>query len=113
MELVFSRRSIWAAIQCPRHARPTAKLPAAISTPKPTRTTTADPGLLESFEKNSESKKIDPNSASEPAMKINWPNSDSISPVSLSTGTTTPNEVATKMTASSRGSSSLPARFMR
>ena len=113
IELEFSMRSIWAPIQWPRQARPTAKLLAAISTPKPTSTSTDDPALLDFVEKNNDSRKTEPNSASEPAMNTNWPNSDSISPVSLSTGTTTPSDVATKMMASSSGSSSVPARFIR
>ena len=97
IELESSRRSICAASQWPRQTRPTAKLLTAISTPNPASTSTDDSGLAESFEKNSDSRKIDPNSASEPAMKTSWPNSDSISPVSLSTGMTTPRDVATKM----------------
>ena len=54
IELEFSMRSIWAPIQWPRQARPTAKLLAAISTPKPTSTSTDDPALLDFVEKNND-----------------------------------------------------------
>ena len=49
-----------------RHARPTKKLPRAMTTPKPTSRTIEAAGLDDSFEKNRESSRIDPNSAMEP-----------------------------------------------
>ena len=51
---------------------------------------------------------IAPKSAIDAAATISWPNVDEISPASLSTGTSTPSEVAQRMIATSSGVSTSP-----
>ena len=54
---------------------------------------------------------IAPKSAIDAAAMISWPNVEEISPASLSTGTSTPSEVAHRMIATSSGVSTSPPRL--
>ena len=59
-------------------------------------------------EKNSDSRMIAPKSAIDAAAMISWPKVEAISPASLSTGTSTPSDVAHRMIATSSGVSTSP-----
>ena len=58
--------------------------------------------------KKSESRMIAPKSAIEPAAITSWPSVEPLSPASLSTGISTPSEVATSAIATSSGASTSP-----
>ena len=62
-----------------------------------------------SREKNSESRMMAPKSAIDDAAITSWPKPVEISPVSFSSGTSTPSEVAVRMIATSSGVSPSPA----
>ena len=61
-------------------------------------------------EKKIVSRMIAPKSAIDAAAMISWPNVEAISPASLSTGTSTPSDVAHRMIATSSGVSTRPRR---
>ena len=112
------RTRIWAVVSCSRtrSARRRRERSAPRSTTKtaidrvpsaPSRSS-VEP-VPPSPEKNTESRMIAPKSAIVAAATTSCPNGEAISPASLSTGMSTPSEVAQRMIATSSGVSTSPA----
>ena len=90
----------------------TAKKTAAASTTSDPISSSVDP-TPPSPEKKIESRITAPKSAIVPAAMISCPKVDEISPASLSTGISTPSEVAQRMIATSNGVSTRPPAFSK
>ena len=115
-----ARTRICAVVSC-RRIR-SARIRIECSAPRTSRKTAADSANSSpssssvdpdppSPEKKIESRMIAPKSAIEPAATINWPNVVAISPASLSTGISTPSDVAHRMIVTRTGVSTSPAPF--
>ena len=116
---IEARTRISAVVSCRR----TSNLDSLVSrssrlTPSTTRTTTTakpasrinfESGELASREKKSESRMTAPKSATLAAAITSWPNGVDASPASFNTGTTNPNEVASRMMPINSGLRTRPA----
>ena len=110
--VVSCRRSRSARIRIDRWApRTTANTASASPSSAPISTSVA-PGPP-SPAKNSDSRMIAAKSAIEPAAMTSWPSADSILPVSLSTGISTPSDVEPSAMATSSGVSTRPVAAER
>ena len=90
----------------PSSTSPATTAPTAASAPS---SSSVAPVLLASREKSSDSSTIVATSAIEAAAITSWPKSDFARPASLSTGITTPSEVADRAIATNTGSPTRPA----
>ena len=108
--LVSCRRTSVLEIRRECSAPITANSTAAMaSTKKPIRSSLV-PAPLDSPEKRNDSSSTETKSAIEAAAITSWPKRVVDSPASWSTGTITPSEVEVRITASSSGSSPMPAK---
>ena len=114
-----TRRGRGSARSCPAAGARSSRMRMDRSAPRvTTKTTAASANTLPSStsvepvppspEKKSDSRMIAPKSAIDAAAMISCPNVDAISPASLSTGTSTPSDVAHRMIATSSGVSTRP-----